>query len=116
PVSRMGLILGVDGGNSKTALLVATTEGEIVASVRGPGTNSHAVGAEAVAEVIVALVAESGAPLPVDHAVFILCGADVPSDIEELERAIDGRVWARRRTVDNDTFALLRAGTGAENP
>jgi N-acetylglucosamine kinase-like BadF-type ATPase len=111
----MGLILGVDGGNSKTALLVATTQGEIVSSVRGPGTNSHAVGAEAVADVIGGLVAESGAPLPVDHAVFFLCGADVPSDIEELERAIDGRVWARGRTVDNDTFALLRTGTDADN-
>ena len=78
----MGLILGVDGGNSKTALLVATTEGEVVALVRGPGTNSHAVGAAAVADVIGGLVAESGAPLPVDHAAFFLCGADVPSDID----------------------------------
>jgi N-acetylglucosamine kinase-like BadF-type ATPase len=109
----MGLILGVDGGNSKTALLVATTEGEIVSTVRGPGTNSHAVGAEAVADVIGALIAETGAPLPVEHAVFFLCGADVPSDIDSLEHAIDGRGWANARTVDNDTFALLRAGSDA---
>jgi N-acetylglucosamine kinase-like BadF-type ATPase len=111
----MGLILGVDGGNSKTALLVATTDGELVSTVLGPGTNSHAVGAEGVADVLGALIAESGAPLPVDHAVFFLCGADVPSDIDSLERAIDGRGWARERTVDNDTFALLRAGTDAAN-
>jgi N-acetylglucosamine kinase-like BadF-type ATPase len=111
----MGLILGVDGGNSKTAVLVATTDGELVSIVLGPGTNSHAVGAEGVADVLGALIAESGAPLPVDHAVFFLCGADVPSDIDSLERAIDGRGWARERTVDNDTFALLRAGTDAAN-
>jgi len=110
----VGLILGVDGGNSKTALLVATTDGELVSSVRGPGTNSHAVGPAAVAEAIGALVAESGARLPVEHATFFLCGADVPADIEGLERAIDERGWARARTVDNDTFALLRAGTDAE--
>jgi N-acetylglucosamine kinase-like BadF-type ATPase len=109
----MGLILAVDGGNSKTALLVATTDGELVSSIRGPGTNSHAVGAEAVADVIGALIAESGTQLPVDYAVFFLCGADVPSDIDSLERAIDGRGWANARTVDNDTFALLRAGTDA---
>ena len=109
----MGMILAVDGGNSKTALLVATTDGEIVSTVRGPGTNPHAVGAEAVADVIGALIAESGAPLPVDHAVFFLRGADVPSDIDSLERAIDGRGWATARMVDNDTFALLRAGTDA---
>ncbi|HWJ31360.1 MAG TPA: BadF/BadG/BcrA/BcrD ATPase family protein [Gaiellaceae bacterium] len=107
----MGLILGVDGGNSKTALLVATTEGEILSTISGPGTNSHAVGAEAVADVIGALIAETGAPLPVEQAVFFLCGADVPSDIDSLERAIDGRGWASSRMVDNDTFALLRAGT-----
>jgi N-acetylglucosamine kinase-like BadF-type ATPase len=109
----VGVILGVDGGNSKTALLVATTDGELVTTVRGPGTNSHAVGAEAVADVIGALIAESGAPLPVEHAAFFLCGADVPSDIESLERAIDTRGWAHARVVDNDTFALLRAGTDA---
>ena len=109
----MGLILGVDGGNSKTALVVATTDGELIASVRGPGTNTHAVGPDAVADVIGALVAESGVELPVDHGVFFLCGADAPSDIAGLERAIGGRGWARELLVDNDTFALLRAGTDA---
>jgi N-acetylglucosamine kinase-like BadF-type ATPase len=109
----VSLILGVDGGNSKTALLVATTEGELIASLRGPGTNTHAVGPDAVAEVIGVLVAESGIDLPVDHGVFFLCGADAPSDIAGLERAIGGRGWARAVTVDNDTFALLRAGTDA---
>lgn len=110
----MGLILGVDGGNSKTALLVATTEGELVASLRGPGTNTHAVGPDAVADVIGVLVAEAGAALPVEHAVFFLCGADEPADIAGLEGAIGRRGWARELTVDNDTFALLRAGTDAD--
>ena len=110
---RVDLILGVDGGNSKTALLVATTEGELVASLRGPGTNTHAVGPDAVADVIGALVAESGVGLPVEHGVFFLCGADETADIAGLEQAIGGRGWARDLTVDNDTFALLRAGTDA---
>jgi N-acetylglucosamine kinase-like BadF-type ATPase len=111
----VGLILGVDGGNSKTALLVATTEGELVASLRGPGTNTHAVGPDGVADVIGALVAKSGADLPVDHGVFFLCGADAPSDIAGLERVIGSRGWAYDVTVDNDTFALLRAGTDASD-
>jgi N-acetylglucosamine kinase-like BadF-type ATPase len=107
----MALILGVDGGNSKTALLVATTDGELVASVRGPGTNIHAVGAEAVADALGALIAQSGVALPVDHGAFFLCGADLPSDVASLERAIDSRAWTLGLTVDNDTFALLRAGS-----
>jgi N-acetylglucosamine kinase-like BadF-type ATPase len=109
----MGLILGVDGGNSKTALVVATTDGELVSSVRGPGSNSHAMGAAAVAEVIGVLVAEAGPELPVERAVYFLCGADVPADIEALEASIRARGWSRDLLVDNDTFALLRAGTDA---
>jgi N-acetylglucosamine kinase-like BadF-type ATPase len=109
----MGLILGVDGGNSKTALVTATTDGELLAYVRGPGTNSHAVGAEGVADVIAALVAEASFAQPADSGVFFLCGADVPADIEALTTAVRARGWAKRTFVDNDTFALLRAGTDA---
>jgi N-acetylglucosamine kinase-like BadF-type ATPase len=111
----VGVILGVDGGNSKTALLTATTDGELLSYVRGPGTNSHAVGAEGVADVIGALVAEAGLEQPADHGVFFLCGADVPADIEALTDALRGRGWARKLVVDNDTFALLRAGSDASD-
>ena len=111
----MGLILGVDGGGSKTVIAVATAEGELVASLRGPGTNSHAIGAVAVADVIGAMLGDAAAALPVDQAVLYLCGADVPADIAELEAAIRPRGWSRKLTVDNDTFAVLRAGTDAPN-
>jgi N-acetylglucosamine kinase-like BadF-type ATPase len=109
----MGVILAVDGGNSKTELVVATTEGECLALVRGEGSNSHAVGVDGAVAVIGALIAESGAPLPAEHAVFFLCGADVPADIVELHAAVAAAGWARETRVDNDTFALLRAGTDA---
>jgi N-acetylglucosamine kinase-like BadF-type ATPase len=109
----MGLILGVDGGNSKTALVAATTDGELVAYVRGPGTNSHAVGADGVADVIAGLVEQAAFEQPADHGVFFLCGADVPADIEALTAAVRERGWAKKLVVDNDTFALLRAGSDA---
>jgi N-acetylglucosamine kinase-like BadF-type ATPase len=109
----MGLILGVDGGGSKTALTVATTEGAVIASVRGPGTNSHAIGAAGVADVIEALLVGASVELPADQAVFFLCGADLPVDIEELDASIRARGWSRELVVENDTFALLRAGTEA---
>jgi N-acetylglucosamine kinase-like BadF-type ATPase len=109
----VGLILGVDGGGSKTAAVVATSEGELVSSLRGPGTNSHAIGAVAVADVIGVMLADAALEVPVDQAVLYLCGADVPADIVELEAAIRPRGWSRKLTVDNDTFAVLRAGTDA---
>jgi N-acetylglucosamine kinase-like BadF-type ATPase len=106
----VGLIAGADGGSSKTELLVATTEGEVVALVRGPGSNSHDVGADGCIAVLTALWEESGAE-PVDRGAFFLCGADLPSDIAELAAAVAGQPWVRAATIDNDTFALLRAGT-----
>jgi N-acetylglucosamine kinase-like BadF-type ATPase len=109
----MGVILGVDGGNSKTALVTATTDGELLSYVRGPGTNSHAVGADGVAEVIASLVAQAPFERPADRGVFFLCGADVPADIEALTAAVGSRGWAKKVLVDNDTFALLRAGSDA---
>jgi N-acetylglucosamine kinase-like BadF-type ATPase len=107
----MGLIVGVDGGNSKTELLAATTDGAVLACVRGPGSNSHAIGAEAVGDVIAQLVAEAGIDAQADYGAFFLCGADVPEDVAELDAVVVARGFARRSFVENDTFALLRAGT-----
>jgi len=111
----VGLILGVDGGNSKTALVAGTTDGELLAYVRGPGSNSHTVGAEGVFAVLDALVARARLPEPAEHGALFLCGADIPSDIAALEAAVARRDWVRIAVVDNDTFALLRAGTDAED-
>jgi len=109
------VILGVDGGNSKTELVAATIEGELIAFVRGRGSNSHGVGAEGAAEVIDDLVREARVGSTATHGAFYLCGADVPEDIAELEAAVARRAWVREAVVDNDTFALLRAGTAAES-
>jgi len=106
----VGVVVGVDSGNSKTELVAATTAGDVVARVRGEGANSHAVGAAAVAETIRALVAEAGLGVPADHGAFFLCGADLPHDIAELEAVVTASGVARSVRVDNDTFALLYAG------
>jgi N-acetylglucosamine kinase-like BadF-type ATPase len=107
-------VAGADGGSSKTELLVATLEGEPIALVRGPGSNSHAVGAEGCIAVLAGLWRQSGAG-PVDRGAFFLCGADLPADVAELEAAVARQPWVRAATVENDTFALLRAGTDAED-
>jgi N-acetylglucosamine kinase-like BadF-type ATPase len=107
----LGVVLGVDGGNSKTELLAATSDGELLALVRGPGSNSHGVGAHGAARVIDALVAEAAVVTPAECGAFFLCGADVPDDVAELRAEIDACGWVRQVLVDNDTVALLRAGT-----
>jgi N-acetylglucosamine kinase-like BadF-type ATPase len=106
----MGVVIGVDGGSSKTELLAVTHEGEPVAHIRGPGSNSHTLGVEGAVDVLAELVERAAPAGAVDRAAFFLCGADLPSDIAELEHALARRGWAREVTVDNDTFALLRTG------
>ena len=108
----MGVVLGVDGGNSKTDAVVATREGEPLAYVRGPGSNAHARGLYKGA---IDLVASAVERLPLagtaDRAVLFMCGADLPDDIRALSEEVSGRGWARETLVDNDTFALLHAGS-----
>src|SRR3954470_1888371 len=107
----MRIVIGVDGGSSKTDVLAASIDGELVAIFRGPGSNSHELGADGAVAVVGDLIENAGLPGPADHAVLYLCGADLPSDIAALDESLAGSSWARSVTVDNDTFALLRAGT-----
>jgi N-acetylglucosamine kinase-like BadF-type ATPase len=108
----MGVVLGVDGGNSKTDVVLASVEGEPLAYVRGPGSNSHAAGGSAgCADVIASLVDRLPFERPAERGVYFLCGADLPHDIDELTAEVGRRAWSAAATVDNDTFGLLRAGT-----
>lgn len=106
-------VLGVDGGNTKTDVLLASLDGEPLAYVRGPGSNSHALGSDGCIAVVASLVERAGLDEPAAAAAIFLCGADVPRDIEELSDEVSKRAWAPRAMVDNDTFALLRTGTSA---
>jgi N-acetylglucosamine kinase-like BadF-type ATPase len=104
------LVAGVDGGSSKTELLVATIDGEPLALVRGPGSNAHDLGFDGCVDVLAELWEQAGVE-PLYHGAFFLCGADLPSDVARIEAAVARQSWVREATVDNDTFALLRAGT-----
>jgi N-acetylglucosamine kinase-like BadF-type ATPase len=106
-------VIGVDGGNTKTELLAVTTAGDPSAYVRGPGSNAHGIGPDGCVAVVDELVERAAIERPADQGAFFLCGADVPADVEALERAVAGRGWVRSAIVDNDTVALLWAGTDA---
>jgi N-acetylglucosamine kinase-like BadF-type ATPase len=105
------IVLGVDGGNSKTELLAASLDGDVVAHTRGPGNNVHFTGVEATVDFLGRLLAEAGLDAPVAQGVFYLCGVDVPADREALTAALESAPWLEHATVDNDVFGLLRAGT-----
>jgi N-acetylglucosamine kinase-like BadF-type ATPase len=109
----VGLVLGVDGGNSKTDVVVATTGGEPVSYVRGGGSSAH--GKEWHAGAIATIASLVDLDEHAERAVLFLAGADLPHDIEELTARAQAQEWARTVLVENDVFALLHAGTDRDD-
>ena len=113
------LVLAVDGGNSKTDLALVRADGEVLALVRGPQSSPHHLGVDGslgvLGDLLGEALAEAGLPNgdgPVaDVGQLLLAGVDFPSEVQEMERAAGERRFATRLSVDNDTFAVLRAGT-----
>jgi N-acetylglucosamine kinase-like BadF-type ATPase len=105
--------IAVDGGNSKTDLALVREDGEIVATVRGPGCSPYHLGVDGSLAVIEGLLEQIGCELPVDVAELLLAGVDFPGEEEAVRAGLEQRGWAAHVSVDNDTFAVLRAGTDA---
>src|SRR3954452_16179628 len=114
------LILAVDGGNSKTDLALVREDGEVLATVRGGLSSPHHIGLPACVEALQELYDRALAAAGLDGArdgpiadvgKLLLAGLDFAAEEEQLRAAVAPRAWARRLTVGNDTFAVLRAGT-----
>ncbi len=111
-------VLAIDGGNSKTAVLLVDADGKVLAQVRGPGAPPQTVGMKRGLDVFEGLAREAAARAGLSpdepiatHTAAYLAGADLPREEEDLTRAITERGWSGSVVVGNDTFALLRAGT-----
>ena len=115
------LLLAADVGNSKTDLALFRADGTLLAAVRGPTASHQAVGLDAAAEALAALVArarteaglEPAARPGADLAVVCAAGADFGDEVRRLERAHTAGGIAATVVVRNDTHAALRAGTDA---
>jgi N-acetylglucosamine kinase-like BadF-type ATPase len=110
---KRSLLLGVDGGNSKTIALVATEDGTIVGAGRGGRSDIYEteLAFEAIADAALGALAQAGAGTSdVRHAVYSVAGADWPADYalyrDELARLLDVP-----GTVLNDSLGAIRAGT-----
>src|SRR5882672_3303683 len=102
----MRYALAVDGGNSKTDLALVREDGELLATARGRGSSPYHLGVEGSLDVIEKLFERA-----LDEAGLELAGVDFPSEETAVVAAVEGRRLAGRISVDNDTFAVLRAGT-----
>jgi N-acetylglucosamine kinase-like BadF-type ATPase len=113
------IVLAVDGGNSKTDIALVAADGRALAFVRGPQSSPQHLGVDGCMEVLEHLLEEAlgeaelapGDGPIAEIASLLLAGVDFPSEEQEIHDAVAGRRWAVRTFVENDTFAVLRAGT-----
>ncbi len=144
--------LAIDGGNSKTDVLVGAEDGRVLAVTRGPGSSPDSLGVEGSLAVLEALIRPALAEarrsvaaaarrhddgrsvaaaarrhddsrsdasatrrdepvVTIDLLVAYLAGVDLPIEVEHYAKAVGDIGWATESVVDNDLFALLRAGT-----
>ena len=115
---RRAAILAVDGGNSKTDVVLVAADGTLLAALRGPTTSHQQVGLEVGADRLAELVADARARagLPADDpppevGVYALAGADTPTDARRLLATLAERHLAAGDLVINDAFAPIRAGS-----
>ena len=114
------LVLAIDGGNSKTDVVLVTASGRTLSHVRGPGSSPHHLGIDGAVDLLEDMVmkaaaqAGAGGQQPVAAVAQVnLAGVDFPSEEVAATDAIARRGWASDLEVGNDSFALLRAGTDA---
>ncbi len=116
-------VLAIDGGNSKTDVCLISADGHAprVRARAGLQPPEHryrrrircacrAWSAEAAPRLESMLARRS-----LEQAAVYLAGADFPGEVDMLRRARLARRLGSEVSLDNDTFALLRAGTSAAN-
>ena len=114
-------VLAVDAGNSKTDVALLGHDGTLLGYARGPGSNHQANGVDAAIEVLSDCVWDavqeagiSSTPIA-QRGAFYLAGADYPSERQMLRERVSDQGWIHDLDLDNDGFALMRAGTQASN-
>lgn len=109
-MTRERLFLAVDGGNSKTDVVLGTHDGRVLARARGGPFRPQVTGLDAAVEVVAGLIEEIGVAEPVEQLSAFVAGADFPAEEAEITAALKARGWAEQVHAANDTFALLHAG------
>ncbi|WP_242868698.1 N-acetylglucosamine kinase [Microbacterium oxydans] len=115
---RAALVLAVDGGGSKTDVVLLDVTGDVLAWERGPGSSPQIDGLEQSVHVIDDLVRRalgSHAPGELASVGLYLSGLDLAEEIATFHEALSPLAWAEAAVVENDLHALLRAGTDVED-
>jgi N-acetylglucosamine kinase-like BadF-type ATPase len=113
-------VVAVDGGNSKTEVVVASTSGRVLARRRGDGVVSPLADPAGWRDRLTSLVAEARSDAGIRPgttaacAVYFLANVDLPVERRIAHRELDRAGQAEVTVVRNDTLAVLRAGASRD--
>jgi N-acetylglucosamine kinase-like BadF-type ATPase len=112
------LLLGVDGGNTKTVALVVLEDGTVVGVGQAGCADIHNApspddGLDEIAKACSrALEAAGASAADLAAAAFSLAGADWPEDFERIRRGLEARLdGGPEPLIVNDAIGALRSGT-----
>jgi N-acetylglucosamine kinase-like BadF-type ATPase len=112
-------VLAVDGGGFKTDVALLDSSGGLLSLVRGEASSPQYLGIEGSIHVLERLLEQAVARARLKSldrpltaiAHVLLAGADLPEERATLQSRFERLRWSERLVLDNDTLALLRAGT-----
>jgi len=113
----MSIVLGVDGGGSKTHAVICNDAGEVLGAGTAGPSNWETVGlrgaCDNVGDAIERSTSQGVRRADLDAIVFGLAGVDWPSDVPRLESAFQPLRLPVAPSIVNDAFVALRAGVRA---
>jgi N-acetylglucosamine kinase-like BadF-type ATPase len=116
PARGRGYVVAVDGGNSKTDVVIAGTDGTLLAWARGSGVESPLADPSRWRQGLLSLVADArrraglGEDARAACAAFFLANVDLPDERRHARRVLTEAGLADTTVVHNDAVAVLRAG------
>jgi N-acetylglucosamine kinase-like BadF-type ATPase len=110
----MSLVVGVDGGNTKTVALVCDLDGRIRGRGRGQSSNWEGMGFEKAAAVIGDVAGQALAMTKAGRADIVwmhmaLAGMDWPEDETKMRDTLAAAGWECGMSLENDAFSAVRA-------
>ena len=114
-MASTNLVVGVDGGNTKTIALLCDVDGRPLGMGRGGSSNWEGQGVEQAAAVILEVIGQAISTSGMNrkqvvHAHMGLAGVDWPEDEPRMRSALVAAGWQAGVSLENDAFSALRAG------
>jgi N-acetylglucosamine kinase-like BadF-type ATPase len=117
--SKTSLVLGVDGGGTKTACVIMDSSHRVLGRGEAGASNWHSVGPEAArrntaAAIHMALAAAGSTPAALSAACLGMGGVERPGDLAQVESWVQEFLPGVPATIHNDAVVALTSGTGGE--